>query len=224
MVRHEFSLFHPIHWYFTCSYNGSPKVPVHVKFLKLTCLFVGDLESFSYVVNHMWRVNAWYNGSILVEITLPIISYKIFWNDSNEHIGYFLKEYYFNIWIIHVQSPTNLPKSMWKLIFNVIDVILKFGGPKKKTHKVHMINDPCKALKKYAFGTKKLKNKKKLQLIWKYNQILKIEKSLIIKQWRFSKKRFFIWVHHLVLHYILSPNNKFGMWINIKFSILWCSN
>jgi hypothetical protein len=25
--------------------------------------------------------------------------------------------------IIHVQSPTNLPKSMWKLVFNVTNVI-----------------------------------------------------------------------------------------------------
>jgi hypothetical protein len=38
----------------------------------------------------------------------------------------------------------------------------KFGSAKRKTHKVHMNNDPCKAFKKYAFGTKKLKNKKKL--------------------------------------------------------------
>jgi len=35
------------------------------------------------------------------------------------------------------------------------------------------------------------------------------------------KKRLFIWVYHL---YILNPNNKFGMWINIFFSILWCSS
>jgi hypothetical protein len=40
-------------------------------------------------------VNAWYSGSILVEITLPISPYKI--NDSNEHGCYFKKCYYFNI-------------------------------------------------------------------------------------------------------------------------------
>jgi hypothetical protein len=62
-----------------------------------------------------------------------------------------------------------------------------------------------------------LKKKRKLQFIWKYDQILTIQKSLNIKQLRFSKKRFFIWVYHLVLHYILSPNNKFGTWININF-------
>jgi hypothetical protein len=42
---------------------------------------------------------------------------------------------YLNILIIHVQSPTNLPKSMWKLEFNVANVIFWFGSPKKKTHK-----------------------------------------------------------------------------------------
>jgi hypothetical protein len=53
--------------------------------------------------------------------------------------------------------------------------------------------------------------------LWKYGQILTIQKSLTIKRLRFSKKRFFIWVYHLVLHYILSPNNKFGMLINMNF-------
>jgi hypothetical protein len=51
----------------------------------------------------------------------------------------------------------------------------------------------------------------------KYGQILTIQKSLTIKQLSFSNKRFFIWVYHLVLHFLLSPNNKFGMWINIIF-------
>jgi hypothetical protein len=60
--------------------------------------------------------------------------------------------------------------------------------------------------------------------LWKYGQILTIQKTLTIKQLKFSKKWFFIWVYHHVLHYILSPNNKFGMWINMIFSILWCSN
>jgi len=34
---------------------------------------------------------------------------------------------------------------------------------KGKPTKVQMNNDPCKAFKKYAFGTKKLKNKQKFQ-------------------------------------------------------------
>ncbi len=54
----------------------------------------------------------------------------------------------------------NLPKSMWKLVFNVFDVIFKFGSPKRKTHKVHKNNAPFKNFKKYAFGTKKLKKNK----------------------------------------------------------------
>jgi hypothetical protein len=74
-----------------------------------------------------------------------------------------------------------------------------------------------KISKNMILGQINWKKKKKLHLIWKYGQILTIQKSLIIKQLRFSKKRFFIWVYHLVLHYILSPNNNFGMWINIIF-------
>jgi hypothetical protein len=34
-------------------------------------------------------------------------------------------------------------------------------------------NERCKVLKKYAFGTKKLKNKQKLQLIWTYENMVK---------------------------------------------------
>jgi len=42
---------------------------------------------------------------------------------SNGHGCYLKKCYYPNLWIIHVQSFTNLPKSMWKFVFNVMDVI-----------------------------------------------------------------------------------------------------
>jgi len=56
-----------------------------------------------------------------------------------------------------IQSPTNLPKYVWKLVFNVVHVNFKFESPKGKTHKVHMNNASCKAFKKYALGTKKLK-------------------------------------------------------------------
>jgi hypothetical protein len=34
-----------------------------------------------------------------------------------------LKICYPNIWIIYVQSPLNLSKFIWKLVFNVVDVI-----------------------------------------------------------------------------------------------------
>ncbi len=60
--------------------------------------------------------------------------------------------------------------------------------------------------------------------LWKYGQSLTIQKSLIIKRLRFSKKRFLIWVYHLVLHYILGSNKKIRVWINIIFFILWCFN
>jgi hypothetical protein len=38
----------------------------------------------------------------------------------------------------------------------------KFVSIKKETHKVHINNDPCKAFKKYAFGTRKLKKQTKI--------------------------------------------------------------
>ncbi len=60
--------------------------------------------------------------------------------------------------------------------------------------------------------------------LWKYGLILIIQKSLIIKWLNFSKKIFFIWIYHIIIHHILDPNNKFGMRINIIFYILWCSN
>jgi len=43
---------------------------------------------------------------------------------------------------------------MWNYIFNVIDVILKLGSPKRKTHKIHMINDPSKTFENICFGDK----------------------------------------------------------------------
>jgi len=104
-------------------------------------------------------MNGQLNVFILVEITFLISPYKIFLNDSNRHGFYFFKCYYLNLWIIHVQSLIYLPKSMWKLVYTIIDVILKFGSPKKKTHKVHTNNAPCKTFKKYVFGIKKLKKK-----------------------------------------------------------------
>jgi hypothetical protein len=118
-------------------------------------------------------VNARLNVLVLAEIALIISPYKIFFNDSNGHGCYFKKWYYSNIWIIHVQSLTNLFKSMWKPIFTVIDVFLKFGSPKRKTHKVQMNNDPCKAFKKYVSKTRKLKNKQKFQFIWTYENMVK---------------------------------------------------
>jgi hypothetical protein len=44
--------------------------------------------------------------------------------------------------------------------------------------------------------------------LWKYGQILTIQKFLVIKRLRFSKNIFFIWIYHFVPHYILNLNNK----------------
>jgi hypothetical protein len=118
------------------------------------------------------------------------------------------------------QSPTNLPKCMWKQVFNVANVIFWFRILFKKTHKVQKNNAPSKTFKSIFFGTKIATHMN----LWKYGWILTIQKNLTIKQLNFSKKRLFIWVYHLLLHYVLNPNNKFGMWININFSILWCCN
>jgi len=109
---------------------------------------------------------------------------------------------------------------MWKFIFNVIDVIFQLGSLKRKTHKVHMNNDPCKTFKNICFWDRKFEKQTKIATcinLWKYGQILTIQKSLTIKWLRFSKRRFMICVYHFVFHHILSPNNKFGMWINIFF-------
>jgi hypothetical protein len=116
---------------------------------------------------------------------------------------------------------------MWKLVFNVVDVILKFESPKKKTHKVQRNNAPSKNFKKNWFWDKKIEKQTKIAThmdLWKYGQILTNQKSLTIKWSRLSKKRILIGIYHFVLHYILSLNNKFEMWININFSFLWCSS
>jgi len=65
---------------------------------------------------------------------------------------------------MHVQSPTNLPKPMWKLVFNVVNVIFWFGSLKKETHKVQRNNAPSKIFKKYVFGTKKIEKQTKIAI------------------------------------------------------------
>jgi hypothetical protein len=90
-----------------------------------------------------------------------------------------------------------------------------------------MNNDPCKAFKNICFWDKEIEKQTKITThmdLWKYGHILTIQKPFIIKRLRFSNKRFFIWIYDLVLHYILNPNNKFEIWVNISFSILWCSS
>ncbi len=99
---------------------------------------------------HLW-VDAQSSGSFSAIFTFLTNPYKIFLNDSNGYGCYFFKYYYSNLWIIHVQSPTNLPKFMWKLVFNVNDVILKFESLKRKTYKIHKNNASSKTFKKYVF-------------------------------------------------------------------------
>jgi hypothetical protein len=51
--------------------------------------------------------------------------------------------------------------------------------------------------------------------LWKYGQILTIQKSLSVKPLKFSKNKFLIWVYHLVLHYML-------IWIKkLEFKSKW---
>jgi hypothetical protein len=64
---------------------------------------------------------------------------------------------------------------------------------------------PClKLSKKYDFGTKKIEKQIKTAIhmdLWKYGQILIIQKSLTIKRLRFSKKRFLY--EFIILYYII---------------------
>ncbi len=115
---------------------------------------------------------------------------------------------------------------MWKLVFNVTNAILNLEVLKGKPTKSKRIMLHLK-LSKICFWDKEIEKQTKFTIhtdLWKYGQILTIQKFLTIKRLRFSKKIFLVWVYDLALNYILSPNNKFGMGINIKTSILWCSN
>jgi hypothetical protein len=102
---------------------------------------------------------------------------------------YFLKYYYSNLWIINVQSPINLPKSMWKLVFNVANVIFGFENPERKTHKVFKILPYLKLSKNMFLQQKNWKtnnncNSYGLMKIWlNFNY----SKSLTIKWLKFSK-------------------------------------
>jgi len=64
------------------------------------------------------------------------------------------KCYYFNYWIIHAQSFTNIPKSMWKLVFNVANVIFYLKVLKGKPTKSRWIVNYVKFSKKNLLGQK----------------------------------------------------------------------
>ncbi len=80
------------------------------------------IKNLSDSIFTLW-VDAQSSGSFSTIFTLPTSPYKIIYSDAKRHGCYFKNYYYYNIWIIHVQSPTNLPKSMWKLRLNIVNVI-----------------------------------------------------------------------------------------------------
>jgi hypothetical protein len=65
--------------------------------------------------------------------------------------------------------------------------------------------------KTYFLRQRKFLKKQKSAIcmdLWKYGQILPLKKCLIIKQLRLSENNFYIWVYHLVLHYIFESQYK----------------
>jgi len=144
-------------------------------------------------------VNARYSGSKVAENTLLMNPYKIILNDSNGHGCYFEKYQYSNMWIIHIQSSTNLPKCMWKLIFNVANVIFWFKSLERKTCKVQRNNAPPKTFKNICFWDNFFQKQTKIAThmdLWKYGQILTIQKSLTFQK-KYSSYEF------IFLHYII---------------------
>ncbi len=72
---------------------------------------------------------------------------------------------------------------------------------KRKPTKSIWIMAHVKLSKTYLFGKTKIEKQTKIAThmdLWKYDQIL------TVKWLKFSKKRFFIWVYHLVLHNIVT--------------------
>jgi hypothetical protein len=104
---------------------------------------------------------------------------------------------------------------MWLMSFFNLDIL------KGKSIKSIWIITHVKLSKNMLLGPKKIEKKTKIVTnmdLWKYGQILTIQKSLIIKWLRFLKKRFLIWIYHFILRHILSPNNKFGIESTLFFS------
>jgi hypothetical protein len=71
-----------------------------------------------------------------------------------------------------MSNHLKLHKSTSILTLTNVDVIFQFGSLKGTTHKVRMNNAPNKNFKKYVIGTKKLKNKQKLQFIRTYENMV----------------------------------------------------
>jgi hypothetical protein len=66
-------------------------VSLIIDFDKVPKHFMQLFPPLPYTTFCLLRVNAWYNGSKIVENILPIGPYKIFLNDSNGHSCYFKK-------------------------------------------------------------------------------------------------------------------------------------
>jgi hypothetical protein len=92
---------------------------------------------------------------------------------------------------------------MWKLIFNVADVIFKFGSPKRKPHKIHKLMPHLKLSKNMLLGQKNWRTNKNCNSygLVKYNQISTIQKSLAIKQLGFSRNNSSY--EFIILYYII---------------------
>ncbi len=66
---------------------------------------------------------------------------------------------------------------MWKLVFNVVNVIFKFGSPTRKTHKVLKNIAPFKTFKKICIWDKEIVKQTKIATymdLWKYGKNLTI--------------------------------------------------
>jgi len=60
----------------------------------------------------------------------------------------------------HLQTSSKI--YIWKFIFNVIDVIFKFGNLKRKTHKVQRNNASSKTFKNMFLRQRNWKKKTKI--------------------------------------------------------------
>jgi len=106
-------------------------------------------------------------------------NFNEFYRSTGEHLVNIRAEECFDKVLYHVNSRILKCKMKNVITMHVVDVIFKLGSFKRKSHKVHMNNGPSKVLKKYAFGTKNLKNKQKLQLIWTYKNMSNLNHSKV---------------------------------------------
>jgi len=102
---------------------------------------------------------------------------------------------------VHKPLGQNLHQNMLMPFFNF--EILK----RKPTKSIWTIPAPSKVFKKYGFGGKKLKIKLKFIIhmdLWKYGQILTIQKFETMIWLRLRRERLLIWIYHFILQHILN--------------------